>query len=148
LTQADRESPAEILAIIDDRKLDYLFNKNIKRDKHNSARALQNMQQLNRLGLYDDFDSRLIVKEHLKQTLLLDSNIIKRFIDHFVDNETGEAGEIDTEVRDSLLAGKSGKFAQVKSSWEVMTDGKCRFLNAISCDAFKLHSPKWGRLGG
>lgn len=131
MTGADRESPAKIIAIVDDRKLDYLFNKNIKRDKHNSARALQNMQQLNRLGLSDDFDSRMVVKEHLQQTLLLDSNIIKRFIDNFVDNETGETEEIDTEVRDSLLAGASGKFAQVKSSWEVMPDGKRRFLNAI-----------------
>ncbi|MGK7902833.1 MAG: hypothetical protein AB4352_15775, partial [Hormoscilla sp.] len=123
LIEADRESPDQIIAIIDERKLDYIFNKNIKRDKHNSARALQNIQQLNRLGLYDDFDSRLIVKKHLKQAIQLDSNIMKRFIDHFVDNDTGETGEVDTEVRDSLLAGPSGKFAQVKSSWEVLPDG-------------------------
>jgi hypothetical protein len=53
------------------------------------------------------------------------------FIDSFINNNTGEEGEVDTEVRDSLLPGRTGKFAQVQSSWEVMPDGTRRFLSAI-----------------
>jgi hypothetical protein len=46
-------------------------------------------------------------------------------------NNTGEEGEVDTELRDSLLPGRTGKFAQVQSSWEVLPDGMRRFLSAI-----------------
>ena len=42
-----------------------------------------------------------------------------------------EEATIDTELRDSLLPGITGKFAQVQSSWEVLPDGTRRFLSAI-----------------
>jgi len=64
-------------------------------------------------------------------TVQEESNIVKRFIDNFINNNTGEEGEVDTEVRDSLLSGRTGKFAQVQSSWEVLPDGTRRFLSAI-----------------
>ncbi|MBC6479370.1 MAG: hypothetical protein GDA56_17965 [Hormoscilla sp. GM7CHS1pb] len=62
MTQEERGSSAEIIAIIDDRKLDYIFNRNIKPDPHNSSRAAQNAQQLQRIGIYDDPEGREIVK--------------------------------------------------------------------------------------
>jgi hypothetical protein len=48
-----------------------------------------------------------------------------------VEYDTGEEGTIDTELRDSLLPGRTGKFALVQSSWEVLPDGTRRFLSAI-----------------
>jgi len=119
LTQEERGSSAEIIAIIDDRKLDYIFNRNIKPDPHNSSRAAQNAQQLQRIGIYDDPEGREIVKAHLDQAVILPDNVSDRF-----SNSYG----IDTENRESLLAGPSGKFIKVQSSWEVMPDGSRRFM--------------------
>ncbi|MGA9378731.1 MAG: hypothetical protein WBV73_08175 [Phormidium sp.] len=131
LTQSHQPTDPEKPTIINDRKLDYLFNKNIKPDDHNSKRALQNRQQLNRLGFDDDSESRQIIQYHLVKVVQQESNTIKRFIDRFIDKNTSEEGEVDTEVRDSLLPGRTGKFAQVQSSWEVLPDGTRRFLSAI-----------------
>ena len=131
MTPSNHSSRGQTEALIDGRKLDYLFNKNIKRDDHNSPRALQNYQQLRRLGFYDDRASRSIVQKHLEATVQSGANIIQRFTERFIDRETGVEGEVETEVRDSLLAGPSGKFAQVRSAWEILSDGKRRFLSAI-----------------
>lgn len=43
---------------IPERKLDYLFNKNIAPDLHNTPRAAQNAQQMKRLGLWDTPEDR------------------------------------------------------------------------------------------
>ncbi|NJM59203.1 MAG: hypothetical protein HC849_01720 [Oscillatoriales cyanobacterium RU_3_3] len=131
MTQSDRPTDAKTPCIINDRKLDYLFNVNIKPNTHNSKRALQNRQQLNRLGFDDDSESRQFLQNHLEKTVQEASNIVKQFVDNFINNTTGEEGEVDTEIRDSLLPGRTGKFAQVQSSWEVMPDGTRRFLSAI-----------------
>jgi hypothetical protein len=130
LTQSNQPTAPETPSIINERQLDYLFNVNIKPDAHNSKRALQNRQQLTRLGFDDDSESRQFIQTHLEKTVQQESNIVKRFIESFINN-TGEEGEIDTELRDSLLAGRTGKFAQVQSSWEVLPDGTRRFLSAI-----------------
>lgn len=118
-------------ALIDQRKIDYLFNRDIKPDDHNSPRAAQNSQQLHRLGLYDELESRQIVTEHLQGVLLNDRNITKGFINRFVDSQTGELIEIEIEVRDSLLPGPSGKFVQIHSSWEIISYRTRRFISAI-----------------
>ncbi len=130
MTQSNQPTAPETPSIINERQLDYLFNVNIKPDAHNSKRALQNRQQLTRLGFDDDSESRQFIQTHLEKTVQQESNIVKRFIESFINN-TGEEGEIDTELRDSLLAGRTGKFAQVQSSWEVLPDGTRRFLSAI-----------------
>ena len=120
MTRADRESPDEIIAIISGRKLDYIFDKNIKPDPHNSARAAQNSQKLQSIGIYDDREGREIVKSHLQQAVRDIDNISDRFINAY---------GIDTEKRESLLAGPSGKFIKIQSSWEVMADGTRRLLS-------------------
>lgn len=117
--------------IIDDRKLDYLFDRNIQPDEHNSSRAEQNARQLRRLGFYDDRDSRRAIEQHLEQTARSSDNIVKQFTHQFIDKQTGEVGESETEVRDSLLAGRSGKFAQLHSFWQVLPKETRRFLSAI-----------------
>ncbi len=38
---------------IPERKLDYLFNQNIASDPHNTPRASENLQQMQRLGLHN-----------------------------------------------------------------------------------------------
>ncbi|MFB8795151.1 MAG: hypothetical protein U7126_13235 [Microcoleus sp.] len=131
MTQSDRPTDAKTPCIINDRKLDYLFNVNIKPDAHNSKRAVQNRQQLNRLGFDDDSESRQFIQTHLEQAVQEESNIVERFINIYTNHTTGEEATIDTELRDSLLPGRTGKFAQVQSSWEVLPDGTRRFLSAI-----------------
>ncbi|MEW5858728.1 MAG: hypothetical protein AB1861_15290 [Cyanobacteriota bacterium] len=114
---------------IPERKLDYLFNQNIAPDDHNTPRAAQNAQQMQRLGLWDTPEGREVVREHFQQVIQTNNNVVERFIKTFIDR-TGTTAEVEIEVRESLLAGGSGKFAKVKSSWEVMPDGTRRFVSA------------------
>ena len=114
---------------IDERKLDYLFNQNIAPDPHNTSRAIQNAQQMQRLGLWNTPEARELIREHLQQVVQTPNNVVERFTRIFVD-KSGTVVEVDTEVRESLLAGLSGKFAKLKSSWEVMPDGTLRFVSA------------------
>ncbi|MCA1991278.1 MAG: hypothetical protein LDL41_04410 [Coleofasciculus sp. S288] len=114
---------------IPQRKLDYLFNQNIAPDSHNTPRAIQNAQQMQRLGLWNTPEARELVKEHLQQAAQTPNNVVERLTRTFVD-KNGIIAEVDIEVRESLLAGSSGKFAKVKSSWEVMPDGTRRFVSA------------------
>lgn len=116
-------------ASIDERKLDYLFNQNIAPDSHNTSRALQNARQMQRLGLWNTPEARELVREHLQQVLQTTTNVVERFTKTFVD-KARTMRETDIEVRESLLAGLSGKFAKVKSSWEIMPDGTRRFVSA------------------
>ncbi|GET42900.1 hypothetical protein [Microseira wollei] len=114
---------------IPERKLDYLFNKNIAPDFHNTPRAAQNAQQMKRLGLWDTPEDRELVREHLQQAIQTRNNVVEQFTKTFID-KSGTIGESEIEVRESFLAGASGKFAKVKSSWEVMPDGSRRFVSA------------------
>ncbi|NER46600.1 MAG: hypothetical protein F6J92_07870 [Symploca sp. SIO1A3] len=120
MTSPDLPPNSERATLIDERKLDYLFNKNIKRDPHNSARATQNAQQLQRLGIYDDTEGRAIITNHLQEVVQINNNVVERYINPY---------GVDVEMRESLLAGKSGKFVKILSSWEVMPDGKRRLLS-------------------
>jgi filamentous hemagglutinin len=114
---------------IPERKLDYLFNQNIAPDFHNTPRAIQNAQQMQRLGLWNTPEGRQLVREHLQQVLQTNNNVVEQFTKTFLDR-TGTTTEADIEIRESLLAGASGKFVKVKSSWEVRLDGTRRFVSA------------------
>jgi hypothetical protein len=83
------------------------------------------------LGFDDDSESRQFIQTHLEQAVQEESNIVERLINIYTNHTTGEEGTIDTELRDSLLPGRTGKFAQVQSSWEVLPNGTRRFLSAI-----------------
>lgn len=114
---------------IPERKLDYLFNQNIAPDSHNTPRAIQNAQQMQRLGLWNTPEARELVREHLQQVVQTPNNVVEQFTRTFID-KSGTIAEVDIEVRESLLAGSSGKFAKVESSWEVMPDGTRKFVSA------------------
>jgi len=58
----------------------------------------------------------------IEQVIKESSNVLKRYI-----NKYG----VDIEERESLLAGRTGKFAKIRSSWEVMPERIRRFLTAI-----------------
>ncbi len=110
-------------------KIDYLFNRDIAPDAHNTPRAIQNAQQLQRLGLWDTPEDRELVREHFQQVVQAHNSLLERFTKTFID-KTGRVGQADIEVRESLLSGPSGKFAKVKSSWEVLPNGTRRFVSA------------------
>ncbi|MBZ8179215.1 hypothetical protein [Oscillatoria salina] len=114
---------------MDKRKIDYLFNQNIASDAHNTPRAASNFQQIQRLGFWNTSEDREIIIDHLQQVMQTPNNITQEFTKTFRDR-TGIVKEAKIEVRESLLAGRSGKFAKVKSSWEIMTDGTRRFVSA------------------
>jgi len=105
---------------IDNRKIDHLFNYQIAPDNHNSPQAIQNVQQLQRLGFYDNLESREIVEHHLDQVVQENSNII--------DDRENQYGKF--EDRESLLSGPSGKFVKIMSSWQVMPDRTRRLVSA------------------
>lgn len=114
---------------ISQRKIDYLFNQNIAADAHNTPRAAQNAQQMQRLGFWDTPENRKLVTQHLQQVAQTADNVVERFTKTFAD-KAGTIGESEIEIRESLLAGPSGKFAKIKSSWEIMADGSRRFVSA------------------
>ncbi|MFC9340308.1 putative T7SS-secreted protein [Streptomyces sp. NPDC057020] len=103
---------------IDDRKLDYLFNKDIKADNHNTPRARQNAEQLKSIGFHDTPASRQYVIDHLKEAT-------GNGFDRTFTNQWGEYGEVS-----SVIYGPHG-IRQVEATWQIMPDGSLRFSTAI-----------------
>lgn len=98
-------------AIIDDGKFDYLFGRSSS-GQHNSARSLQNVDQLARIGIHDSVDGRTLLQEHFDAVVETDSNVARTFSNDF--------GTF--EVRESLLAGPGG-FLHLESTWQVTDQG-------------------------
>ncbi|MEU2226354.1 putative T7SS-secreted protein [Streptomyces sp. NPDC018347] len=109
-------------AEVDPRKLDYLFNKNIKPDSHNSPRALQNEQQLHRIGIGDTPNMRQHVTNHLKGAAH------QPFERTFT--KTWDGGSGDFGVTNSVLYGPHGAL-QVESTWQILSDGSHRLSTVI-----------------
>jgi hypothetical protein len=114
---------------ISERKIDYLFNQNIAPDIHNTPHAIQNAQQMQRLGFYNISLDRNLLRDHLLQIIQNSNNILERFTRTFIAQD-GKVGESEIEIRESPLCGRSGKFAKVKSSWEIIPTGERRFISA------------------
>ncbi|MEV5430217.1 RHS repeat-associated core domain-containing protein [Streptomyces sp. NPDC052701] len=109
-------------AEIDPRKLDYLFNKDIKPDSHNSPRALQNELQLHRIGIPDTPEMRQHVSDHLVQAAQ------QPFGRTFTKEWPGGSGNFG--VTESVLYGPRGALG-VESTWEVLPDGGRRLSTVI-----------------
>ncbi|WP_280913353.1 RHS repeat-associated core domain-containing protein [Streptomyces sp. SAI-208] len=109
-------------AEVDPRKLDYLFNKNIKPDAHNSPRALQNELQLRRIGISDNPAMRQHVTEHLVSA---SQQPFERTFSKEWDGGSGEFG-----VTSSVIHGPRGALG-VESTWQVMSDGTRRLSTVI-----------------
>lgn len=103
---------------VNPRKLDYLFNENVKPDPHNTPRARQNANQLKSVGFGDTPASRQFVTEKLKEAT---SN---GFSEHF-SNEWGNFGKAK-----SVLYGPHGMLG-VESTWQIMPDGGYRLSTVI-----------------
>ncbi|MFF3173574.1 putative T7SS-secreted protein [Streptomyces sp. NPDC057900] len=103
---------------VNPRKLDYLFNKDVKPDPHNTPRAIQNANQLKSIGLHDTPASRQFVTEHLKEATG------NGFSEHFT-NEWGNFGKTK-----SVLYGPHGMLG-VESTWQIMPDGGYRLSTVI-----------------
>ncbi|MGW2646763.1 DUF6531 domain-containing protein [Streptomyces sp. NPDC001393] len=110
--------PGEGGAEIDPRKLDYLFNKNIKPDSHNSPRARQNEMQLWRIGINDNPEMRQYVTDHLTEAS-------KQPFERTFTNQWGEFGETK-----SVIYGPHGAL-NAESTWQVLPDGTRRFSTVI-----------------
>ncbi|MFJ4696119.1 putative T7SS-secreted protein [Streptomyces sp. NPDC088766] len=109
-------------AEIDSRKLDYLFNKDIKPDSHNSPRALQNELQLHRIGIPDTPEMRRYVTDHLSQASQ------QPFGRTFTKEWPGGSGEFG--VTESVLHGPHGALG-VESTWQILPDGGHRLSTVI-----------------
>ncbi|MFJ2267432.1 RHS repeat-associated core domain-containing protein, partial [Streptomyces sp. NPDC087849] len=103
---------------VNPRKLDYLFNKDVKPDPHNTPRAIQNANQLKSIGFHDTPASRQFVTEHLKEATG------NGFSEHFT-NEWGNFGKTK-----SVLYGPHGMLG-VESTWQIMPDGGYRLSTVI-----------------
>ncbi|EPD55013.1 RHS repeat-associated core domain-containing protein, partial [Streptomyces sp. HGB0020] len=114
--------PGEGETEIDPRKLDYLFNKNIKPDSHNSPRALQNEMQLRRIGISDTPEMRQYVGEHLTGASK------QPFERTFTKEWNGGSGEFG--VTNSVVHGPHGALG-VESTWELLPDGTRRLSTVI-----------------
>jgi len=58
-------------------KLDYLFNKNIKPDPHNTSRAAENAKQMRRIGLQDTPENRALLRQHFEGVVDDSTDIIR-----------------------------------------------------------------------
>jgi filamentous hemagglutinin len=101
-------------------KLDYLFGRVVS-GQHNTARSLENLAQMRRVGLWDDVASRTVIQNHLTEAAQNGSNVVRRF--------TTEHGTF--VVKESLLQGPSGKFVKFESTWEEVKDGILRLTTVI-----------------
>jgi hypothetical protein len=106
-------------AVVDDKKCDYLFSRAAP-DAHNSPRSLQNLSQLNRIGVFDNPEGRNLIAQNLNNTVSTDSNIVRTFSDQY--------GTF--QIRDSLLAGPNGVL-KLETTWQMMTDGRLRMTTVI-----------------
>jgi hypothetical protein len=86
------------------RKLDYIFG-NASGTQHNINRSIDMERQLNRIGIYDNVEGREIVSDHLYNTYIDPTSILK------VQESTGRI------IRESLLAGPEG-IVKFRSIWE------------------------------
>ncbi|MFH9817538.1 putative T7SS-secreted protein [Streptomyces sp. NPDC017230] len=109
-------------AEIDSRKLDYLFNKDIKQDSHNSPRALQNELQLHRIGIPDTPEMRQYLTDHLA------SAAQQPFGRTFTKEWPGGSGEFG--VTESVLHGPHGALG-VESTWQILPEGGHRLSTVI-----------------
>ncbi|MER6845629.1 putative T7SS-secreted protein [Streptomyces platensis] len=100
------------------RKLDYLFDNDIKPDAHNSPRAKQNAEQLRGIGFHDTPASRSYVTQHLKDATR------NGFSETFT-NEWGKFGKTN-----SVIYGPHG-IRGVESTWQIMDNGTLRLSTAI-----------------
>ncbi|MFJ9178851.1 putative T7SS-secreted protein [Streptomyces sp. NPDC102360] len=103
---------------VDHRKMDYLFNRDITPNDHNSPRAVQNARQLASMGFHDTPASRSYVMDHLKES-------VSNGFDRTFTTEYGEYG-----VTNSVIYGPHG-IRGVESTWQAMPDGSYRFTTAI-----------------
>ena len=76
---------------------------------------------MKRLGVEDTAEGRKMLQEHFDTVVKDDSNVLSTF-----KNEYG-----NFEIRESLFAGPSGKFAKFKSTWEILSDGNRRLTTVI-----------------
>ncbi|GLX41609.1 hypothetical protein Sros01_76820 [Streptomyces roseochromogenus] len=104
---------------IHDRKLDYLFNRDIKPDPHNSPRAKQNAQQLKSIGFSDTPASRDYVRSHLEEAASAGV---------FEERFTSQHGEYG--VTRSLITGPTG-IRSMEATWQIAADGSPRLTTVI-----------------
>lgn len=84
---------------------------------------------MKRLGIDDSVAGHDLLHDHLSQVGSSAGNVTKTF--------TNEHGTL--EVKESLMAGPSGKFANFETTWKVDANG-CRTLTTVI--------PKGGPKGG
>ena len=111
---------SSVRAIIEEGKWDYIFG-NVAEDVHNTARAAQNLAQMQRLGLSNTSSARQLLTEHFDKVASNSASISRSY--------TNEFGTF--EVRESLFAGPSGALAKFETSWQVLPDGSIRFISLI-----------------
>jgi hypothetical protein len=125
--KAPLEEASRSKASISDSKLDYVFGRATGRE-HNLMRTAQNAQQMARLGIHDTLAGRSLVRQHLSNVVEDQNNILRRYTDKY--------GSF--EIRESFLAGPSGQFSKLESTWEIMLDGSRRLTTIIPYGGPKL----------
>ncbi|KIA66130.1 hypothetical protein [Nocardia vulneris] len=98
-------------ALVDDKKFDYLFGRAAE-DPHNTPRSIQNLSQLNRVGVFDNPAGRDLLTRHFDEVVQTDNNIARVF-----SNKYGEF-----EVRESLLVGPNG-ILKLETTWQSTPEG-------------------------
>ncbi|MEU0872285.1 hypothetical protein [Nocardia brasiliensis] len=98
-------------ALVDDKKFDYLFGR-VAEDPHNTPRSIQNLSQLNRVGVFDNLAGRDLLTRHFDEVVQTDNNIARTF-----SNKYGEF-----QVRESLLVGPNG-ILKFETTWQSTPEG-------------------------
>ncbi len=105
--------------LIDPGKFRYFFGA-VTSGSHNTARSLQMVAQLARIGIHNTSNGRAVLQAHLQRAGASMTNITSFFV-----NKHGLH-----EVRESLLAGQNGML-KIVSTWQV-TEGGRRLTTMIT----------------
>ncbi|WP_257790363.1 putative T7SS-secreted protein [Streptomyces katrae] len=103
---------------VSDGKLDYLFDKDIKADPHNTARAKQNAAQLRSIGFEDTPASREYVRQHLQDAT-------KNGFEDVYTDQWGTFGRTH-----SVITGRWG-MREADAMWQLLPDGSKRLTTVI-----------------
>jgi RHS repeat-associated protein len=106
--------------IVAEGKLDYIFGKVTSGD-HNTDRSIGLEKDMEYLSLTDTEQNRALIRDHLVDAARQPNNISGGFC-----NQYGEF-----VIKESIIAGPTGRFAKVQSTWQVLPNKVLRLSTVI-----------------
>jgi len=110
--------------VIEPDKFKYIFGE-VASGTHNTQRSLQNVAQMNRIGIHNTLEGQDYLTQHLIQVAKNKTSVVRNF------SKTLPNGRaITLQVRESLLSGPGG-FLKIESTWKILDNGYLQLSTII-----------------